>query len=170
MLTIEKKSLKVGKRVNTAHVDKVIKNYKQERWAHNSERLGKEDSLSAWWSIEEIEEFIAEAKSHNADGIKFYFAAYDETTTQTPEYVGLQTLVMVGTKQKQNIDGTTKNKDVYVQTEKGNEIVAYNMGRLCPPFCGSANPVPPSPSTGIDDGGDIGITIIDRGDKGMIVI
>ncbi len=162
MLTIEKKSLKVGKRVNTAHVDKVIKNYKQERWAHNSERIGKEDSLSAWWSIEEIEEFLAEAKSHNADGIKFYFAAYDETTAQLPEYVGLQTLVMVGTKQKQNADGTTKNKDVYVHTEKGNEIVAYNASRLCPPFCGSAS------DFGSD--GDLGITIVDRGDKGMIVI
>jgi hypothetical protein len=38
MLTIEKKSLKVGKRVNAAHVEKVTKNYKQERWAYNSER------------------------------------------------------------------------------------------------------------------------------------
>jgi hypothetical protein len=51
MLTIEKKSLNVGKFVTTEHVDSVIRNYKQERWIQNSERLGKEDSLSAWWSI-----------------------------------------------------------------------------------------------------------------------
>jgi hypothetical protein len=38
--------------------------------------LGKEDSLSAWWSIEELEDFITEAKTHGADGVKFYFGAY----------------------------------------------------------------------------------------------
>ncbi|MEI9944099.1 MAG: hypothetical protein WDN26_07715 [Chitinophagaceae bacterium] len=46
MLTIEKKAVKAGKLVNTKHVDTVIKNYKQERWVQNSQRLGKEDSLS----------------------------------------------------------------------------------------------------------------------------
>ncbi len=46
MITIEKKSLKVGKYVNTEHVDTVVRNYKQERWVYNSERIGKEDSLS----------------------------------------------------------------------------------------------------------------------------
>ena len=50
MLTIQKKSVKAGKFVNTEHVNSVIKNYKQERWVHNSKRLGKEDSLSAWFS------------------------------------------------------------------------------------------------------------------------
>lgn len=32
--------------------------------------------------------------------MKFYFAAYDENTAPRKEYVGLQTLVMVGTKKK----------------------------------------------------------------------
>ena len=63
MLTIQKKSLKVGKFVNTEHVDTVIRNYKQERWVHNTERLGKEDSLSVWHSIEELEELIAKPKN-----------------------------------------------------------------------------------------------------------
>ena len=160
MLTIEKNPVKVGKRVNTAHVDKVIRNYKTERWVHNSERIGKEDSLSAWWSIEELEQFMTEAKTSGADGIKFYFAAYDETTASRPEYVGLQTLVMVGTKQKEMADGTNKNKDVYVNTGKGNNIVAYNAGRLCPPLCGT--------SDNLNE--EIGITIVDKGDAGMVVI
>jgi len=62
MIAIEKKSLLVGKYVSTQHVDKVIRNYKQERWIQNSERIGKEDSLSGWWSIEEIEDFLEKAK------------------------------------------------------------------------------------------------------------
>ena len=78
MLTIEKKSLKVGKYVSTQHVDEVVRNYKQERWIQNSERIGQEDSLSGWWSIEEMEEFLENAKMNGADGVRMYFGAYSK--------------------------------------------------------------------------------------------
>lgn len=163
MLTIEKKSLNVGKFVSTEHVDSVIRNYKQERWIQNSERLGKEDSLSAWWSIEELENFLETAKMHGADGVKFYFGAYAKDYAEKPEYAGLQTLAMVATKQKEGAYGTTVNKDVYVNGENGNTILGYNMANLCPPFCGK---------TKLDDtdATEIGISIIDRGDGGMVII
>ena len=67
MIKYQEKSLKVGKFVDTAHVDTVIRTYKQERWVHNTERIGKEDSLSTWYSIEELEDFIAAAKENGAD-------------------------------------------------------------------------------------------------------
>lgn len=160
MTTIEKKSLRVGKYVNKEHVDTVIRNYKQERWIHNSERIGKEDSLSAWWSVEELEEFLAYAKSNGADGVKFYFGAYGETA-EVPEYADRQTLVMVGTKQKVNAAGIPTNKDLYIQNgTQQPEIVAYNMGGLCPPFCGTLE----SGTQGI------GITLIDKGEEGFVVI
>ncbi|MBC7650847.1 MAG: hypothetical protein H7101_03775 [Deinococcales bacterium] len=164
MKTIEKKPVSVGKFVTTKHVDTVIRNYKQERWIQNSERLGKEDSLSGWWSIEEIESFLETAKMHNADGIKLYFGAYDKNYQEKPEYAGLQTIVMVATKQKEGTYGTTINKDVYVTGENGNNILAYNMVQLCPPYCGK-NP----PNTIFDDV-EVGVSIIDRGEKGMVVI
>ena len=160
METIAKKSLKVGKYVNTAHVDNVIRNYKTERWVQNSERIGKEDSLSAWWSVEELEEFIEKAKTYGADGVKFYFGAYDEKSAGDPEYVGRQTLVMVGTKQKENADGSTKNKDIYVATENGSQILAYNASRLCPPYCGQNQ----------DDNFEVGVTIVDKGEDGIVII
>lgn len=159
MLTIEKKTLKVGKYVNTEHVDNVIRNYKQERWVQNSERIGKEDSLSAWWSVEELEEFIDNAKMHGADGVKFYFGAYDKEHAPVPEYEDRQTLVMVATKVKQTNAGV-KNKDIYIKTESGNQILAYNTASLCPPFCGQNN----------DDYLEVGVSIVDRGDKGFVVI
>ena len=84
MTTIQKKSLKVGKSVGTDHVNTVVRNYKKERWVHNSQRLGKEDSLSVWYSIEELEEFMSIAKNHGADGIKLYFGAYDEENKEQP--------------------------------------------------------------------------------------
>lgn len=158
MLTIEKKSLKVGKFVNTEHVDTVIRTYKQERWVHNTERLGKEDSLSVWHSIEELEELLAKAKEHGGDGIRFYFAAYPKDYTQ-PLYAGRQTVVMVATKQKETEQGVA-NKDIYINAENGSEILAFNSGTICPPFC--------KPKDG--SGTDVGITIIDKGEEGLLVI
>ena len=157
MMTIEKKSVKVGKFVSTAHVDTVIKNYKQSRWVHNSKRLGKEDSLSVWFSIEDLETFLEKAKEHSADGVRFYFGAYDENFADKPLYAGRQTIVMVATKQKETMSGTA-DKDIYINTDKGTSILAYNVGRLCPPMCQNG-----------EDFGGLGITIVDKGDDGLIV-
>jgi hypothetical protein len=159
MLLVEKKSLKVGKFVNTAHVNTVIKQYKQERWVNNSKHIGKEDSLSAWLSIEEMEEFIAKAKEHAGDGIRVYFAAYPENYQDQPEYAGRQSIVFVGTKFKETETGQAAHKDIYINTGKGSSILAYNSVYICPPFC--------KPKGGMDD---IGITIVDKGDEGMAVI
>lgn len=156
-MTIEKKSVKVGKFVNTEHVDTVIKNYKKERWAHNSKRLGKEDSLSVWFSADDIEAFLEKVKEHGGDGVRFYFGAYDEKFADKPLYAGRQTIVMVATKQKETLAGNV-DKDIYVNTEKGTSILAYNVGRLCPPMCQNG-----------EDFGGLGITIVDKGDDGLIV-
>jgi hypothetical protein len=162
MITAPKTSISVGKYVDTKHVDTVIREYKQERWAQNSERIGKEDSLSVWWSIEELEGFLANAKENSADGIKMYFAAYPSDYTDQPLYADRQTIVMVATKTKETPTGSI-NKDIYTTTENGSSILAYNMGRMCPPLCGTG--------TGLGDNDwGLGMTIVDRGDKGAILI
>ena len=162
MITIEKKSLKVGKYVNTEHVDTVVRNYKQERWVYNSERIGKEDSLSGWYSIEEMEEFIERAKQSGGDGIRIYFGAYPTDYAEKPEYAGRQTLVFVATKHKETEAGPS-NKDIYMQTEEGTNILAYNTVFICPPIC-NPREISPSARKGL------GITIVDQGEKGMSVI
>ena len=156
MLLTEKKSLKVGKLVDTAHANSVIRNYKTERWVHNSRRLGKEDSLSVWFSVEELEEFFSKAKDHGADGVRLYFGAYDKEHAPQPLYEGRQTIVMVATKQKETGKGEV-NKDIYINTGNGSSILAYNSGLPCPPICSG------------DDGIGIGITIVDKGKDGLIV-
>ena len=162
MLTIEKKSLKVGKYVGTSHVDTVIRNYKQERWKQNSERLGKEDTLSLWYSIEELEEFIQKSKQSGANGIRLYFGAYSAENAEKPGYEGMQTAVFVANKHKETEEGF-EEKNVYVHTEGGPQVLAYNMGQGCPLYCGGKK-------TGDDDWGGIGVTIVDLGDKGIKVI
>jgi hypothetical protein len=166
MLTVEKKSLKVGKYVDSRHVDTVIRNYKQERWVQNSERIGKEDSLSLWYSIEELEEFIEKIKEHGADGIKMYFAAYPKVYPEKPEYAARQTMVLVATKNVGIEDDRTINKDIYISTEKGSSILAYNMSQSCPPYCNGRTRTPDDDN----EWGGIGVTIVDRGEKGLTVI
>ena len=159
MLTIQKKSLRVGKYVNTDHVDQVIRTYKQERWVHNSQRLGKEDSLSVWYSVEELEEFIEKIKQYGANGLRFYFGAYPSEFDEKPEYAGRQTIVMVATKSKETEKGTV-DKDIYLAKGCKTDILAYNTGRVCPPMC---KPL-------FDPDGDIGITIVDQGEKGLALV
>ena len=157
MLTVTSKTRKAGKFVSTAHTDTIIRNYKQERWVNNSKHIGKEDSLSVWYSAEELERFLEKIKMHGADGVRFYFAAYDKEYEEQPLYAGRQTIVMVATKQKESISGTT-DKDIYINTEKGSNILAFNVGRLCPPTCKNG-----------DDFGGLGITIVDKGEDGLVV-
>lgn len=157
MIKLKKKSLKVGKLVSTEHVDTVVRNYKKERWVHNSKRLGKEDSLSVWYSVEELEEYLEKVKTHGGDGIRMYFGAYDQDYQENSLYAGRQTVVLVATKTKQTVSGVS-DKDIYVTTDKGTNILAYNAGRLCPPVCTTNDPTT-----------DIGITILDKGDEGMFI-
>lgn len=161
MVKTQKKSLKVGKLVNSAHVDAAIRNYKQERWVHNSKRLGKEDSLSVWYSLEELQQFFEMAKENGADGVRMYFGAYDADYADQPLFAGRQTIMLVATRNKETETGNA-DKDVYIQTDMGTSVLAYNAGRICPPLCSGFG-------GGYDDDGEIGITIVDRGDDGMIV-
>ena len=165
MITVEKTSISVGKYVDTKHVDTVIREYKKERWAQNSERIGKEDSLSVWWSIEELESFLAHAKDNGADGMKMYFAAYPKDYAEQPLYAGRQTVVMVATKTKETEQGTV-NKDIYTAKNNSSSILAYNMGKMCPPFC--KDPVGGESGSDLDWG--LGLTIVDRGEDGMTLI
>lgn len=151
----------------TSLVDTVIRNYKQERWVHNSERIGKEDSLSAWWSIEEMENFIEMAKSHGADGLKFYFGAFSDNHAKEPDYAERQTLVMVGTKETNTVKGV-KNKDIYIQNGDGTNILANCNATLCPPRCSQPSPSP-APTENPFDIETLGLAVIDRGDKGILI-
>lgn len=157
-MTIAKKSVKVGKFVSTDHVETVRKNYKEQRWLQNSKQLGKADSLSVWFSLADIESFLEKMKEHGGDGVRFYFGAYSEAFAEKPLYAGRQTIVMVATREKQSLSGE-EHKDIYVSNAEGTTILAYNVGRLCPPFCQSN-----------DDFEDLGISVVDKGNDGVLVV
>lgn len=155
------KSRTVGKFVDSKHTDNVIRNYKQERWVQNSKHIGKEDSLSAWYSVEELERFLSIIKEHGADGVRMYFGAYDADYAEVPLYAGRQTIVMVATQGKETGKGIV-DKDIYINTEDKNSILAYNAARLCPPLC--------KPKEFDEDWGGIGVTLVDMNGDGMAIL
>jgi len=156
MTTIEKKSLRVGKYVDMNHVNTLVTTYKKERWAPNSDRMGKDDSLSVWYSIEEMEEFLLKAKEHGADGIRMHFGAYPANFAKKPEVSELQTIVMVANSVSETVTGKVE-QNIFMETVNGRQILAYNFGSVLPTGDGIAA-----------DG--VGITIVERADKGLTVI
>jgi hypothetical protein len=152
MITTEKKSLQTGKYVDTQYVDTMIRTYKKERWIHNSEHIGKEDSLTAWVNLEELEEFVANIKTRGGNGIRICFGAHPEEF-ENNDLAGRQTVVMVATR------GTDSqaNKDMYVSTDGKANILAYGWFPVCPPLCGGGFTTP-------------GTTIIDNGENGLSIV
>jgi hypothetical protein len=156
MNTIAKKSVNAGKFLSNEHVATLLSTYKQNRWVDNSEKLGKEDSLTAHVSIEELEMLIERIKTYGGDGIRLHFAAYPENYTVVPEFAGRQTVVMCGT--RKSSEGA--NKEIYMSEGKEARILAFGDLPVCPPFCNSGIGGNQKSST---------TSLIDRGDKGMVV-
>jgi hypothetical protein len=133
MNTIEKKSVNAGKFVTKQEVDTLITSYKQERWAANSDRMGKADSLSVWFTVEEVEAFLAAVKVNGGNSVRFHFGVHNADNAPEPEFDGRQTLVMVGNRSS---DGSySTSKELYSNKNGKPEIVALAGGVLCPPFC-----------------------------------
>ncbi len=128
-----------GQQVGTDHVDSLISQYKKERWQANSAKLGKADALSTWYGMEELSCFLALAKEHAADGIKMYYGVYPSDPGLPSALHGRQTVVLVATKTTRTNQGTI-NKDLYIDRNGHPEILAFNYGDLCPPFCGTGIP------------------------------
>lgn len=129
------KIMKAGQFVDNKHVTMLRENYKQNRWMANSERLGKPDSLSVWYSLDELKQYIETAEAAGADGIRVYFGVYPSVFPENILLQDRQTMVFVATQQKSSETGKTENKDMYVSTPNGPEIVAFNFGLPCPPAC-----------------------------------
>jgi len=101
-------------------------------------------------------------------GIKMYFGVYKPDTAKEERYEERQTIVMIASKTKVLENGVSADKNVYISTGKGPEILAYNSGRICPPNCGDDTGTGTGPGSGFD-WDNMGI-LIDRKDEGMIVI
>ncbi len=149
-----------GSLVSNEHVNDLVCNYKLERWKTNSLKLGKPDSLSTWFGIEQLEFFLNLSKEHGADGIKMFFGVYPSDYPNV-ELAGRQTIVMVATRKAENHPGA-RNKALFINQNGRKQLLAFNKGESCPPFCGG---IPPEfdtdPGIELDP---IGFTLFDGND------
>lgn len=137
MNTIAKKSVNAGNHVGRNEKNALTSAYKQERWAANTERLGRADSLSVWYTVEELENFLNEVKARGGNGVRMHFGVFPKGYRQ-PELEGMQTIVMVGNRSK---DGSLENaKELLINKEGKTDIIAVDGPILCPPFCGIGVP------------------------------
>jgi hypothetical protein len=130
MNTIEKKSVKAGNYVSKNEMNALTTAYKQDRWAANTERLGRADSLSLWYTVEELENFLNEVKVNGGNGVRIHFGVFPEGYRK-PELVGMQTVVLVANRSK---DETLQNAKEL--RGKNGEIIAMDGPVPCPPYCG----------------------------------
>ena len=129
---------KKGQLTNTSHLNNLVSNYKQHRWLSNSQKLGKPDSLSTWYGLDELQEFLELAKTHNADGIKMFYGVYDKDY-HVKEMAGRQTIILVATRKNEDTPGNF-NKAILVNKDGKKEVLAFNFGEICPPYCGGFPP------------------------------
>jgi hypothetical protein len=133
MNTIAEKSVKIGNHVSKNEMNALTSAYKQDRWAANTERLGRADSLSIWYTVEELENFLNEVKANGGNGVRIHFGVFPEGYRK-PELVGMQTVVLVANRSK---DGSLQNaKELLVSNNGKPEILALDGPIPCPPFCG----------------------------------
>jgi len=70
-------------------------------------------------------------------------------------------MVLVATKTQRLEDNSLSHKEVYTLEDGRAKVLAYNAGVLCPPYC--TNPGQSGEKT-------LGVTIIDKGDKGLTIV
>src|ERR1700722_942777 len=116
MNTIAKKSVNAAKFVSKDEMNVMTSAYKQDRWAANTEVLGRADSLSIWYTVEELENFLENVKANGGNGVRIHFGVYPEGYRK-PELVGMQTVVLVANRSK---DGSLENSK---------ELMFNNNGR-----------------------------------------
>jgi hypothetical protein len=114
-----------------------IQNYVAHKLPLLSGAIGKGDTTSGWYSLAQFEELVREMYYQNADGLRVYFAAYDD---KDPNYANQLTVVFVptflntATGEHQDIvldDKADFGERMQVPTDKMN----IDTLALCPPFC-----------------------------------
>jgi hypothetical protein len=106
-----------------------------------SEKLGRQDTKSVWYTKDHITKLLEEMEHANAEGLRIYFGEYGEHEN----YSGQLCLLMVMTKAT---NGTEIQSDITVEDApdfKSRSIDEqksrdFNVGSPCPPICNVTDP------------------------------
>ena len=102
----------------------------------------KPNTRAVWFSLAKMKALVAKIESEGGDGIRFYYAAYDSTYSDTchthipqRDYWNHNTLLMVSTVDSGSYHWDYYNNDPRGTIGKGHIILAApeNRGEMCPP-------------------------------------
>lgn len=132
-------------------VDELVSNFLTNKHPLLSSPISKDESKSAWLSLEQFEQLVKEMYYQNADGVRVYFGAYSETH---PTYANQLTIVLVPTYlhpvSGRHTDIIIDNDaDFYERLEaeaknaKHTDRKNLDTFALCPPTCFDQEPLYP---------------------------
>ena len=114
-----------------------IARYKNNKHVLLSEKLGKPDTKSVWYTKEHITKLLEEMDHANANGLRIYFGEYGHEE----KYNGQLCLLMVMTKfeEKTGLSGDITIEDAIDFTARSLDdsgtVRDFNVGSPCPPIC-----------------------------------
>ncbi|WP_411811321.1 hypothetical protein ACLB9Y_15295 [Chryseobacterium scophthalmum] len=126
-------------------IQNLVDNYRNNQLEYINQNMTTGDAHSVWFDLPTLKSFIAEIETQaqiinpnvqNDDlGIRFYYAAYPETTVQpTPSnYAKRHTLVMIPTKKEQDLNYDFNPFEGKALAVTGGLALAQNHGTLVPP-------------------------------------
>jgi hypothetical protein len=95
--------------VSKSIVNKRVKNFQQNKLPLLNNGIGKSDTTSAWYSLEQFEAMIREMYYQNADGLRVYFGAHD---SDDEYYADQLTVIFVPTFFN---DATNSHRDIVIE-------------------------------------------------------
>ncbi len=126
-----------------------IKRFQDEKLNLLSAPIGKGDTKSVWFRFETIEDIYKELVYLNANGLRVYFAAYeDKVDPQDPLPEKQLTVIFVATErnaQGQNEDIILEDLPNFPERQQARQGAAtgadkeFNYGSPCPPDCGDGS-------------------------------
>jgi hypothetical protein len=125
-------------------VNERVHNFRNNKLPLLSDAIGKPDTQSGWYSLQQFEELMREMYYLHADGVRFYFGAH---SSNDPLYPDQLTFVLVPT----YWDASTEcHKDIVVEempdfetrnaietsaAKHSEDVKNYDTISLCPPRC-----------------------------------
>lgn len=128
-ITMEPKQL-----ISLEKAKELNENYNETRARLHQEKMGKEDANAVWYSLEELENYIAYVKKQGAekgyvvDGIRLYMGVY--STTEAESKAGYSTIFLAPTGQQSKGGSQQKSATNKEGSPDILEINAMNFGSM----------------------------------------
>jgi hypothetical protein len=115
--------------IDPAVAKEMVKKYAETRKKLIDQTYGIDDTISIWFSVDEIKKFVA-SLSPDASGARIYLGVYSDAYPYTPDQTCI--IAIQTTKDSSGNDVDSLQQEKLAAEGGGNP---YNQGKVCPPLC-----------------------------------